>query len=388
MKNLVLKDRIGQIIRVFRCETEKVCLVYRKRKGRLDLCSSPDFFEEDSVILIEKWEVSKMKNSWPVPFISGVLEICDEVSGPRGSLSRKNFNTENLWKIFFFVLGIYMIFIGGLYGLSQFSQTKEEKTAQQRVVQIIKPPAVVQPEKVIVGSKQMFIRSSTDTVKKKVLKRSLKKMGALSALGSLSKEDTQQRSGLNLGSSQVSAGPGFRAVASLSGSGGVQDSLYSQGMITSALGSGGNIRGGGGHGTKGREQGGGLAGYGKLSLIGSGGTEDLSSSSVLDSQGGKFDFGIIDREIIRKVGKIRKCYNTALRTEPDIKGLFKIYFVIGPNGQVLSSNRHPSSPVRSEKVSSCVLDIIRQIEFPIQLMAAVGINYKFDLSVLGKGGGE
>ena len=388
MKSLVLKDKIGQVIRVFRCETEEICLVYRKGKGRLDFCSSPDFFEEDSVVLIDRLKVSNMKEAQPVPLIQGVLEICDGLSNLRNPPPGRDFNTENLRKIFFFVLGVYMVFIGGLYGLSQFGQTKQESVPQQRVVQIVKPPAVVQPEKVTVGSKQMFLRNSADTVKKKVLKRSLKKMGALSALGSLSKKNTRQKGGLNLGSSQVSAGPGFRAVASLSGSGGVQDSLYSQGMITSSLGSGGNIRGGGGHGTKGREQGGGMAGYGELSLIGSGGTEDLSSSSNLDSQGGKFDFSIINREIVKEAGKIRKCYNTALRTEPDIKGLFIIYFVLGPKGKVLSSKRHSSSPVRSQQISSCILDIIRKIEFPIQLTASVGFNYKFDLSALDKEGGE
>ena len=158
-------------------------------------------------------------------------------------------------------------------------------------------------------------------------------MGALSALGSLSKKASNQRGGLNLGSAKVSADPGFRSVANNSGRGGGQNSLYSKGMITAALGSGGNIRGGGGHGTKGTNPGGGSAGYGALTLIGSGGTEDMSSVSTLVSQGGN-DLSVIDREIIKQIESIRECYDIALKTEPDLKGLFKIYVAINPKGQV------------------------------------------------------
>lgn len=387
IKNLILKDKMGQVIRFFRCETDKVCLVYRKNKGRLDLCSSPDFFGKDSVVLLDTIKIDTAQQTWSVPFIQGVLEVCDEVSNTRSSLPLPDFSKKDFWMSSAFVLGAYAIFMGGLYGLSKLQHSEEKKKIEPQVVKIIKPPTVVQPEKVLIGSNQMFMRSAKQTVKKKVLKKSLKKMGALSVLGSLSKKDSTQRAGLNLGASKVSAGPGFRAVAGQSASGGVQDSIYSKGMITSALGSGGNIRGGGGHGTKGTGQAGGQAGYGELTLIGSGGMEDLSSSSVLDQQGGGFDFGIIDREIVKQIGHIRQCYDTALKVEPDLKGLFKVYFVISPVGKVNFSKVHPSSPVRSSEISSCILSLINKIKFPVQLMSAVGINYAFDLDALDIEGG-
>ena len=387
MKNLVLKNKMGQVIRVFRCETEKIYLVYRRNKGRLDLCSSPNFFEKDSVVLIDEIKVDQIQPARPVPIIQGILEFCDEVSNVSDPLPSPVFSTKDFWTSLAFVLGAYIILIGGLYGLSKWGSSEEDKLPEQQIVKIIKPSAVVQPEKVIIGSQQMFMRDAKNTVKKKALKKSLKKMGALSVLGNLSKKDSRQRGGLNLGASKVSAGPGFRAVASDSTSGGVQKSLYSKGMITAALGSRGNIRGGGGHGTKGTAQGGGQAGYGELTLIGSGGAEDLSSSSILDQQGGGFDFSIIHREIIKQIGRVRKCYDIALKTDSDLKGLFKIHFVINPKGQVNSSKVHPSSPTRSSTISSCILDIINYIEFPVQLTSAIGIDYAFDLDTLDIEGG-
>ncbi len=383
--NLVLKNKNNQIIRVFRCETEKACLVYHKNKGRLDISSSPDFFEKDSIVLLDELSLKKTQPPRPVPIIQGILEICDDISAirlpPPPAVAPR---AQNFWSVLACVLGGYAL----LYGLFSLVPMEKAEMREQRSVKIIKPPAVVQPENVVLGDRQMFMPNSTDAVKKKKLKKPLKKIGALAALGSLSKKDSSQRGGLNLGASQVSTGPGFKAVSSHSASGGAQDSLYSQGMIMAALGSGGNIRGGGGYGIKGAEPGGGAGGYGKLDLIGSGGAEDLSMASALDSQGGHFNPSAIDREISKQIGQIRTCYDIALKTEPDLKGLFKIYFAVAPGGKVVSSKVHSSSEVRSQKISACILGVVNQIQFPVQLMAAVGINYAFDLSALDTEGRE
>ena len=390
MRTFVLKNQTGQIIRFFRCETEKAYLIYRKQKKRLDICSSPRFFEkeEKSIVLIDEFEINKLRKKKPVPLMGGFLELWDEMGDVRQSLPRPVFSIKSLWLIWLSVLGIYITLAGVLYGLSQWGPVEESKRPEQQVVQIIKPPAVVLPEKVLIVNKQTFIRDSKTPVKKKLLKKSLKKMGALSALRSLSKKESRQREGLKLGSGKVSAGPGLRAISSYSASGAVQASLYSKGMITAALSSGGNIRGGGDHGTKGTEQGGGSVGYGEFTLIGSGGTEALSSSSVLSEQGGHFDLRrIIDREMAKHIGKVRKCYDTALKTERDLKGLFIIYVTINPRG-VVSSQIHPSSPVRSQNISSCILAVINRIRFSIPPDAPpVGRNYAFDLRALETEGG-
>ena len=386
MKQLVLKDKMGAVIRFFRCETEKVFLVYRKNKGRLDLCSSPQFFEKDSIILVDEWNVREISKQ-RVPFMEGSLEICNKADKTRAESPRPHFDQKNFQSAFAFTVSAYLVFAGGLYSLSQLKPSEESPVPQQQqAVKIIKPPAVIKPDKIVMGSRETFIRNAKMNIEKKAVKKSLKKMGALSVLGSLSKG--KQRGGLNLGANKVSAGPGFRAVASSSGSGGVQSQLYSKGMIVSALGTGGNVKGGGGHGTKGTEQGGGSAGYGKLSLIGSGGTEDLSSSSVLNSQGGSFDFGIIEREIIKNIGAIRECYDTVLKTEPDVTGLLKIRFGINTQGKVNFSQTRADSQVLSQRLNSCILGVVNTIQFPIQLADNIAIDYAFDLSALETGGGQ
>ena len=385
MKLLVLKDKMGEIIRVFRCEAEKVFLVYRKNKGRLDLCSSPQFFEKDSIILVDEWQADQI-NRQEVPLIDGVLEVCDKAADIRAELPRSHFDNRYFHLAFGWTAGAYMTLILGLYTFSYLKPIEDKDPQQtQHVVKIIKPPAVIKPEKIIVGSNEAFIRKSQNNTIKKPVKKALKKMGALSVLGSLSK--SKQKGGLNLGAKKRSAGPGFRAISSSSGSGGVQSQLYSKGMIASALGTGGNVRGGGGHGTKGTEQGGGSAGYGKLSLTGFGGTEDLSSGSVSE-QGGSFDPSIINREIIKHIGAVRDCYHEALKIEPDLIGLFKVYFEINTNGTVSFSRLQAGSQIRSQSINSCILGIVNGIKFPIQLTASIPMKYTFDLRGLETEGGE
>ncbi|MCY4321733.1 MAG: AgmX/PglI C-terminal domain-containing protein, partial [Bdellovibrionaceae bacterium] len=204
--------------------------------------------------------------------------------------------------------------------------------------------------------------------------------------GSLSKG--KQKGGLNLGANKVSAGPGFRSLSSQSASGGIQSQIYSKGLLAGALGTGGNIKGGGGYGTKGTAQGGGSAGYGKLSLIGSGGTEELFASSNLSKKGGSFDFSIIEREIIKHIGIIRQCYDKALLSEPSLRGLFKIQFSINTKGEVKFSKVRSDSPVQSRYINSCILGVINKVQFPILLSTDIVIDYAFDLSSLETKGGE
>ena len=387
MKLIALKDKMGEVIRVFRCETEKIFLVYRKNKGRLDFCSSPQFFEKEDLILVDEWLVNQIDKE-EIPLMGGVLSAYDRGENVRTELPKTNFDDKKSFNLAFrWTAGAYLSLILGLYTVSYFSPMEEDLQPEiQQVVKIIKPPTVIKPEKIVVGSNESFVRKAEKTTAKKPVKKALKKMGALSVLGSLSK--SKQKGGLNLGAKQVSAGPGFRAIASASGSGGVQTQLYSKGMIASALGTGGNVRGGGGHGTKGTEQGGGSAGYGELSLIGSGGTEDLSSSSALSDQGGSFDFSIIDREIIKHIGAIRKCYDQALKVEANLTGLFKVYFGINTAGKVNFSRVKADSEVQSQNINPCILAVINKIKFPIQLQANIAVDYSFDLSALETQGGE
>ena len=120
----------------------------------------------------------------------------------------------------------------------------------------------------------------------------VKRSGALSALGSL--RSGKQRGGLNLGAVNTTAGVGLGGTG---GSGGVQTSLYGKGITSAPLGPGANIAGGGGYGTKGK--GGGQAGYGSLSLVGSSGGTPVPLGAEAEVASG-LDRSAID-EVIRNV---------------------------------------------------------------------------------------
>ena len=379
---MVLKNEKGHIIRVFHVDSDKVYVVYRSNKGRIDFCSSLNFFDKDSIVLIDEIEFDKIKK-YKIPYMSASLEVCDselKETDIHKSIPLPVFNNKGLQAALVMVFGFYIMAGGALYVGSQF-QSLPQAPAPQRLVKVIKTPTVIQQKKIVLGSKNNFLSSVEPSQPSKRVKKSLKKMGALSVLGSLSKG--KSKGGINLGNKKVSAGPGFRSVSGSSG--GVQSQLYSKGMIASALGTGGNIRGGGGHGTKGSQEGGGSDGYGKLNLIGSEGTEDLYSSETLNPTAGAFDFSIIDREIVKNREKIRQCYLKALQKKSDLKGLFEFVFQVNENGRVVFSNLAPSSEVQFPEVSSCIFRVIRSVHFPIRVQETTQINYAFDLSDL-KGG--
>ncbi|MCY4321413.1 MAG: hypothetical protein OXC37_03280, partial [Bdellovibrionaceae bacterium] len=112
MKQIVLKNNLGEIIRVFRCQTEKIFLVYRKNKGRLDLCSSPHFFEKESVILVDEWQTDKL-NKQKVPFMGGTLESCDKIENVRVDLPIPNYKNLNFGIVFGWTAGSYLTLMLG-----------------------------------------------------------------------------------------------------------------------------------------------------------------------------------------------------------------------------------------------------------------------------------
>ena len=383
IKQLVLKNKNNELIRFFTCETNYIYLVYRKNKKRLDLCSSPYFFNKEPVLLIDEFKADEVQ-SRPVPGMDAVIEPYSNSESVRDIIAdlRLPFEKDFFQKMFGGSLVVYALLAFFIYSFQSTDETSKREVAQQHVVELKKPPTATQVKKVKFNS-QRSLSSDIRKSKDKVVKKSLKQMGALAALGELSKSETQQRGGLNFTGNKVSQGPGFQALNSGGeGSGGVQSQVYSKGMISSALGSGGNIRGGGGHGAKGTQKGGGSSGYGSLSLIGSGGTEDLSQSSVFSSGSEGLDFNIINREFLKRYALLRACYVESLKTEPNLMGLFEFYFQVNKTGQVTRSRLNPSSPVQSQSITGCIFNIVNQVKFPIQIESFIELAYSFDLSEL------
>ena len=385
MNRLVLKNKEGQVVRVFDWKTDKAFLIFCKDTKRLDILPHLDLYKDkkDKIIVIQKLDQSQLAQ--PLTLSSGhYLELTDPAKADLlVCATTEEFDLKDFWKVTMALAGVFVFLAFGLFILTDSSL--ESPKDQEQIVTIVKPLTL--PEKVEVNSYQLYARDSkVKPIKKKVFKKSIKKMSALGALGSLSKDQSQQKAGLNLTNSKVSQGPGLRAVASDSGSGGVQSSIYSKGLITAAIGSGGNVKGGGGYNTKGRSQGGGQAGYGQLNLIGSTGNSDLSETSALSSNGGAFDPNLIHQAINKKAGEVRNCYDEALKVEPDLKGVFSVDFSINRQGLIKRSKMHSESQVQSKKVSECILNALNAVRFNISSnRESIRVIYKFDLMALKEG---
>lgn len=390
--SLALFHNSNKMIRRFLCTTDHVLVIVKKDTGRLELMSRFDLSqeEESNIQIIKETSIEELKKnqqSLHSSYFIKLLSSDDEVSDKELPLDfcHEEIKDQSLhWvigSVSFCSLSMALV----LTFASKEQVIAELKQEELRVVKIIKPPAALKPAQSVTN----MARSSTPntqkiTKTKKIVKKSLKRMGALQALGALNSK-AKHKSGLNLGASVTSAGPGLRSLSSSSGSGGVQQSVYSSGMVVQALGSGGNIKGGGGYGTKGQAAGGGQAGYGSLALVGSGGDFDLSESSSLSLESSGFDQSLIEKHIIKHIGKIRQCYNQALIRNTDLKGVFVSNLFIGQGAKVVRAKVHPSSKVKSSFISNCILKVLSAIHFKDVVIAKnrlLNIVYPFDLEAL------
>jgi hypothetical protein len=144
------------------------------------------------------------------------------------------------------------------------------------------------------------------------------------------------------------------------GSGGVQTTLYGQGLIASPLGPQARANGAGGYGTHGK--GGGEAGYGKMSLVGSssGFFQPIENEESVE---GGLDRDEIAAVIQRHLGQIRFCYEEGLQVKPNLNGRVAIRFFINPQGYVSTANISSTS-MHSNQVEGCIVGKLKTWKFP------------------------
>ncbi len=107
-----------------------------------------------------------------------------------------------------------------------------------------------------------------------------------------------------------------------------------------ALGSGGNI----------------LGGKGKIAIDSGGGGEPIVMGAI--------DTDAIAREIAKHRDEIKYCYEKEINADrPDISGRVAIKFVIAALGNVTSAGV-ASTTLKNPNTESCVVDVIKRIQFP------------------------
>lgn len=374
-----LKNSEGKVVRILPFLKEEGVVVTRNPED-LRLMFRPS--SEKNLLETEGWEVLKEVHYAQVA--NGDLALTNGLSlakyeeilpvAEQGMLADDDDSTLKRSLLFTLVLGLLMFSVILNAPKPKPEEIKEEM--KQQVVKIIKQ----QKAEVVKLTQNVTSRPTptTNTPQQKSA-QSIKRMGALAALGSLS--NSNQQGGLDLGATVKSAGPGLGG--GTGGSGGVQTSLYGKGIVSAPLGVGGNLNGAGGYGTKGK--GGGQAGYGKLSLVGSAGTSIVPVGTEVISGGGGLSNDDIWAVIRRNQGQIRFCYEQGLQSDPKLKGVVRTSFTINANGQVAGVSI-VGTTLNSKIVEDCISLRIKSWKFPLpQGGQSISINVPFNLTKQGQG---
>ncbi len=379
IKHLVLHNKKGNVLRVYPWrKPETLWVLFRKDTKRLEVMISLDRLRKEKVPfeILARASGDQLLNRPLQVGDFGHLELVksEEISPviQRKPISESFRGRKTILFSIFAYLFIGFLLSHVLVPDEIPKEIKEEK--KQEIVKIVRKKLVLPRS----SSRQTLVlgqNSSQEQSQSRLKSASSKRRGALlAALGQLKKG--RQRGGLDLGAVKVTEGPGF---GGHQGSGGVQTSLYGKGLVAAPLGSGGHIKGGGGYGTKGK--GGGKAGFGSLSLVGSSGaslTPIVHESSV----GGGLDSRLIAKVVHRNLGQIRFCYEQGLQLNASLSGRVSIFWIIDANGRVPIAKIRKTS-LNNKFVENCMLRKLRTWKFPIPRNSReVKVSYPFHLKRL------
>lgn len=372
---LVLEDNLGNITRQIPVTEKKAQLIQRFDTKRLEVVSDTAALEKSKIKFskIADLDFEEMKNErFPLGNF-GSLRVLKEVATVPVDGSMKQDGKKDLKASILMAFAIFLF----LLSIVQFAPRESAKVNEELKQHVVKIVQTREMKKRTVAPTAPTMADPTaakmPTKKAELVKRS----GALSALGSL--RSGKQRGGLNLGAVNTTAGVGLGGTG---GSGGVQTSLYGKGITSAPLGPGANIAGGGGYGTKGK--GGGQAGYGSLSLVGSAGGAPVPLGAEAEVAQG-LDRSAIDEVIRRNLGQVRFCYEQALQGTPNLSGRVAMGFVIGGNGLVKSAQVENSS-MANKGVEDCITMRLKTWKFPVpQGGVDVKVTYPFVLRRQGQG---
>jgi hypothetical protein len=376
-KRLVLEDKNGQVLRSYGWQGHPVQVIRRSDTKRLEVVTSTDALAKKK-IAFEKLGELKREDLQNKPFLVGQLghlRLVEDIE-----LTVKDDKSEKQSEKRWYMIMLAMLLFAALaltYLLNRPPETaKLEEEMKQEMVKIVKQI----PPKQKAENPKVMTKEQQEQPEKVVAKKqtnTLKRMGALAVLGSLSK--SKQRGGIDLGAVNTTAGPGLGGTQ---GSGGVQTSLYGKGIVSAPVGAGGNLQGAGGFGTKGK--GGGQAGYGKLSLIGSAGNNPIPLANEASVETG-LDRDAIAAVINKNLGQVRFCYEQGLQGDPNLNGRVAVDFTIGGNGIVKAASIG-SSTMASKIVEDCIAMRLKSWKFPLpQGGVDVKVSYPFVLRRAGQG---
>lgn len=394
-----LENEQGQAVRAVEWEGSELNFILRHDTRRMEVCSDLDALKKAGVKFTVLESVDKkffnLKKRYPIRSITGELSLVAENDDIQPNVELAEDDSQEfvaiLKKTTAAALLIALFLAGVSYFLTSTTPPKEELEIVQVLDRkdIVKPPVVVAPAekpmpkqkiaKIIKPKKQVKTPTAQVTRRQnaKIPARkvpNVAQMGALGILGSMQKSN--QKGGLQVNQAQTTAGIGR---GGSQGSGGIQTSIYAKGMFAAPLGAGNRANGGGGYGTKGK--GGGRGGYGKVTLVGAGGSSN-SFFEPIESEAwteGGLDRNAIAAVINRHLSEVRFCYEQGLQKKPNLSGRVSMNFIIGPSGSV-STAKISNSSLGHAPVENCIRDRLKTWKFPQPHGGVnVKVNYPFAL---------
>jgi hypothetical protein len=384
----VLENKKGQVVRTLHWESSKATVVYltdTRRISAFSELSSLDENEIDYTVLaqITKDQVKKSPVAiGDVGFVKYLPEV--ETLSPTISIpeeSSENYKAALKYTVSAGVVFLLLVFIVGHFAANKELQAEQQvvmiKAPEREKLEIIKPQKQKPIKRQTVAQKPLrkMVVSKIAQIKKvhrpAPHHQSVNNMGDLAILGSLN--HSRNQGGLKLNAVTTSAGPGL---GGSEGSGGMQTSMYGKGLVSAPLGPNARANGAGGYGNHGA--GGGSAGYGKMSLVGSATAyfEPVQSDAVVE---GGLDRAQIAEVIQRHLGQIRMCYEQGLQVSPGLSGRVAVKFLIGGTGYVNLANVSNTS-LHSGTIENCIVSHLKGWKFPEPRGGViVKVNYPFVL---------
>lgn len=209
-------------------------------------------------------------------------------------------------------------------------------------------------------------RARADAERRARLAEELSRVGALKVLGSAGGKSGAVADLLNRGD------PGGDADRAFQGVGGV-------GVASAGSGTGGLTgRGGTGSGKAVGIEGLRTTGPGEVGTGERAGEKEVKGK-VQDQApdvDGTLDPSIVAKEVRKRLGAVRTCYERALKRNPQLAGKIQICFTIGPTGGVTSANVD-SDTMGDSEVGDCIVDNIKRWRFPAPEGGDVNVCYPF-----------
>ncbi len=96
---------------------------------------------------------------------------------------------------------------------------------------------------------------------------------------------------------------------------------------------------------------------------------------------GKLPPAVVSEKLTSAQPGIQACYEAALKTKPELRGLININFVVAPDGKVAHAEALDGEGALNDAATvNCILAQIKKLEFPEPSGGRVFLNYPLELA--------